>query len=108
MSVTPEEVRQIARLAELSVDEEHLPELAAQMSRIVDYVAQLAEAGGGGAAGGDHAKPFIPGPDAVKLRPDVVAPQPLEGKVADFAPAFRDGFFLVPKLGAFDTGEETA
>jgi len=106
MSVTPEEVRQIAKLAELSVDEEHLPELAAQMSRIVDYIAQLGEAGGGGA--GDHAKPFIPGPDAIRLREDVVAPQPLEEKISDFAPAFRDGFFVVPKLGAFDAGEETA
>jgi len=100
MSVTPEEVRQIARLAELSVDEEHLPELAAQMSRIVDYIAQLGEIGGG-----DHARTFIPGPDAVKLRPDVVAPAPFEGRIADFAPAFRDGFFLVPKLGAFEGAE---
>ena len=56
----------------------------------------------------DLTRPVIPGPDAVKLRPDVVARQPLEGGIADFAPAFRDGFFLVPKLGAFDTGEETA
>jgi len=102
MSVTPDEVRQIARLAELSVDEDHLPELAAQMSRIVDYIAQLSEV-----SGGEHARPFLPGPDAIRLRADVVAPQPLEGKLSDLAPAFRDGFFLVPKLGAFDeTGED--
>jgi len=101
MSVTPEEVRQIARLAELSVDEEHLPELAAQMSRIVDYIAQLSQV-----SGGENAKPFIPGPDAIRLRADVVAPQPLEGKLSDFAPAFREGFFLVPKLGAFEGAEE--
>jgi aspartyl-tRNA(Asn)/glutamyl-tRNA(Gln) amidotransferase subunit C len=102
MSVTPDEVRQIARLAELSVDEDHLPELAAQMSRIVDYIAQLSEV-----SGGENAKPFLPGPDAIRLRTDVVAPQPLEGKLSDLAPAFRDGFFLVPKLGAFEgAGEE--
>ena len=102
MSVTEEEVRQIARLAELSVDEEHLPELAAQMSRIVDYIAQLSQVPGGG----EHTKPFIPGPDAIALRADVVAPQPLDGKLSDFAPAFREGFFLVPKLGAFEGAEE--
>lgn len=101
MSVTPEEVRQIARLAELSVDEEHVDDLAAQMSRIVDYIAQLSQV-----SGGEHLKPFIPGPDAVRLRADVVAPQPLEGKLSDFAPAFREGFFLVPKLGAFEGAEE--
>jgi len=102
MSITAEEVRQIARLAELSVDDEHLPELAAQMSRIVDYIAQLSQV-----SGGENVKPFIPGPDAIRLRADVVAPQPLEGKLSDFAPAFREGFFLVPKLGAFEgAGEE--
>ncbi|HEX4633413.1 MAG TPA: Asp-tRNA(Asn)/Glu-tRNA(Gln) amidotransferase subunit GatC [Gemmatimonadales bacterium] len=101
MSVTPEEVGQIARLAELSVDEEHLDDLAAQMSRIVDYIAQLSQV-----SGGENLKPFIPGPDAIRLRADVVAPQPLEGKLSDFAPAFREGFFLVPKLGAFEGAEE--
>ena len=103
MSVTPEEVRQIARLAELSVDDEHLPELAHQMSRIVDYIAQLAQV-----PGNEHARPFLPGPDAIRLRPDVVAPQPLEGRLADFAPAFREGFFLGPKLGAFEGAPEDA
>ena len=101
MSVTPEDVGHIARLAELSVAEEHLPELAAQMSRIVDYIAQLSQV-----SGGENAKPFLPGPDAIRLRADVVAPQPLEGKLSDLAPAFRDGFFLVPKLGAFEGPEE--
>lgn len=101
MSVTPEEVRQIARLAELSVDEEHIDDLAAQMSRIVDYIAQLSQV-----SGGENLKPFIPGPDAIRLRADVVAPQPLEGKLSDFAPAFREGFFLVPKLGHFEGAEE--
>ena len=101
MSVTPEEARQIARLAELSVDEEHVDDLAAQMSRIVDYIAQLSQV-----SGGENLKPFIPGPDAVRLRPDVVAPQPIEGKLSDFAPAFREGFFLVPKLGAFEGAAE--
>jgi aspartyl-tRNA(Asn)/glutamyl-tRNA(Gln) amidotransferase subunit C len=103
MSVTPEEVRQIARLAELSVDEEHLPELAAQMSRIVDYIAQISDV-----PGGENARPFIPGPDAIRLRADAVLPQPLDGKLSDFAPAFREGFFLVPKLGAFEGSEEEA
>lgn len=101
MSVTEEEVRRIARLAEMQVDEEQLPELVAQMSRIVDYIAQLAEV-----PAGEHAKPFIPGPDAVRLRVDVVAPWPLAAAPADFAPAFREGFFLVPKLGAFDAVED--
>ncbi|OLC09910.1 MAG: hypothetical protein AUH41_04135 [Gemmatimonadetes bacterium 13_1_40CM_66_11] len=41
MSVSREEVLRIAQLAELDVEEEGLPTLAEQMSRILDYAAQL-------------------------------------------------------------------
>jgi len=41
MSVSREEVLRIAQLAELDVDEEALATLAEQMSRILDYAAQL-------------------------------------------------------------------
>src|SRR5438445_818566 len=43
-----------------------------------------------------------PGPDAVRFRPDEVKPWPLAFGPAELAPAFRDGFFLVPKLGQFE------
>src|SRR5213592_822823 len=41
MSVTRDDVLKIAQLAELDVDEATLPLLAEQMSRILDYVAQI-------------------------------------------------------------------
>jgi len=41
MSVTREEVLRIAQLAELDVAEDQLSALAEQMSRILEYVAQL-------------------------------------------------------------------
>ena len=49
MSVSREEVLRIARLAELDVDEEALPTLAEQMSRILDYAAQLSAVPANGA-----------------------------------------------------------
>ena len=102
MSVTRDEVLKIAQLAELDVDEEALPVLAEQMSRILDYVAQIS-----GVAASEGAKPFIPGPDALRFRPDEVRPAPLAFGPATLAPAFKDGFFLVPKLGQFeDAGPE--
>jgi aspartyl-tRNA(Asn)/glutamyl-tRNA(Gln) amidotransferase subunit C len=97
MSVSTEEVQRIARLAELHVAEADLPGLADQMSRILDYVAQI-----GAVPGTEGVKPFIPGPAASRLRPDEVRPAPLAFGPADMAPAFRDGFFLVPRLSAFD------
>jgi len=100
MSVSRDEVLRIAQLAELEVDEEALPLLSEQMSRILDYVAQLTAV-----AGTESAKPFIPGPDAVRFRPDEVKPIPLAFGPETFAPAFKDGFFLVPKLGQFEDAE---
>jgi len=100
MSVTHDDVLKIARLAELAVSDEALPELAAQMSRILDYVAQI-----NSVPASEGVKPFVPGPDAVRFRPDEVKPAPLAFGPAEFAPAFRDGFFLVPKLSQFEQEE---
>ena len=101
MSVSRDEVQKIARLAELHVDEAALPALTEQMSRILDYVAQIA-----GVAATESAKPFIPGPAAIRFRADTVNPAPLAFEPARMAPAFREGFFLVPRLGAFDASAE--
>lgn len=97
MSVTREEVLRIAQLAELHVDEEQLPALVEQMSRILDYVAQLNQL-----PAGETAKAFLAGPDAARLRPDEVKPIPLARAPADMAPAFKEGYFLVPKLAQFE------
>jgi len=97
MSVGRDDVLRIAQLAEIQVDEEVLPVLAAQMNRILDYVAQL-----NALPAGDAARPFIPGPDAILFRPDEVRPWPLDAEPADLAPAFKAGFFVVPRLGQFE------
>ena len=96
MSVTREEVLRIAQLAELDVDEETLPVLAGQMSRILDYVAQLAAV-----PASEQLRPYVPGPDAIRFRADEVNPAPLAIPPAELAPAFKEGFFVVPKLGQF-------
>jgi aspartyl-tRNA(Asn)/glutamyl-tRNA(Gln) amidotransferase subunit C len=102
MRVTPDEVRRIAHLAELQVDDEAVPALAEQMSRILDYVAQLSAV-----QPGNGQRPFVPGPDALRLRADEVKPVPLAFGPAKLAPAFRDGFIIVPRLGQFEDDEAT-
>ena len=97
MSVSRDEVLRIARLAELDVDEEALPVLAEQMSRILDYVAQLSTV-----TASESGKPYVPGPDAIRFRPDEVKPWPLAVGPEKIAPAFKEGFFVVPKLGQFE------
>jgi aspartyl-tRNA(Asn)/glutamyl-tRNA(Gln) amidotransferase subunit C len=100
MSVTHDDVLKIARLAELEVSEDALPLLAEQMSRILDYVRQI-----NSVPASEGLRPFVPGPDAVRFRPDEVKPWPLAFGPETLAPAFKDGFFLVPKLGAFEAPE---
>jgi len=97
MSVTRDDVLRIAQLAELEVEEDGLPALVDQMSRILEYIAQLSAA-----TGSNGLRPFVPGPDAIRFRPDEVKPWPLAFGPEKFAPAFKDGFFVVPKLDQFE------
>lgn len=99
MSVTRDEVLHIAHLAELDVAEDALPTLVEQMSRILEYVAQLNRL-----PTGETARPYLAGPDAIKLRPDEIKPWPMAFGPKQLAPAFRDGFFVVPRLEAFGDG----
>ena len=97
MSVSREEVLRIAQLAELDVDDETLATLADQMSRILDYVAQLSAVPANGTV-----KVFVPGPDAIRFRADEVTPSGLAFGPDEFAPDFKEGFFVVPKLGQIE------
>ena len=104
MSVSREEVEKIARLAELRIEDDAVDPLAGQLSRILEYVARLSEV-----PGGETLRPFVAGPDAIRLRPDEVRPWPLAVPPAKVAPAFREGFFAVPRLGQFggaETGDD--
>lgn len=97
MSIGKREVLHVARLAELDVPPAEVEALVAQISRIVDYVAQLDEV-----PAGETAAPFLAGPTATPLRADRPGAVPLAHGPEAIAPEFRDGFFLVPRLGAME------
>ena len=97
MTLDRNAVQRIAELAEIAVTEEELPTLVAQLDRIVDYVAQLE-----GYQGEDDLPAFLPGPSQTPLRPDVVNPVPLTRGPATFAPAWRQGYFVVPRVAGMD------
>jgi len=98
MAVTRRDVEKIAALAELAVEGEAAAELERQLSRILDYVAQLGEVTDDPGVVGDAR--------AARLRRDDVAPDPLRRPPAGFAPSFQGGLFTVPRLGELDRGEE--
>ncbi len=98
MSISRQDVLHVARLAELDLPEAEVERLAAQLTEIVDYVGRLDPAGAD-----DEAQPPV-GPQAARLRQDVVAPIPLAHGPETFAPATVDGFFVVPRLAAMEDG----
>jgi aspartyl-tRNA(Asn)/glutamyl-tRNA(Gln) amidotransferase subunit C len=97
MSISREDVLHVAKLAELAVTEEELRPLTEQLTRIVDFVAQLDEV-----PAGETAPPFLAGPPKVALRADEVAPVPLARPPGEIAPEFIQGLFVVPRLGAME------
>jgi aspartyl-tRNA(Asn)/glutamyl-tRNA(Gln) amidotransferase subunit C len=97
MKIRPEEVRRIAELAEIAVSEDELPALVQQLDRIVGYVAQLDSV-----TADNQVVAFVPGPQHSALREDVVRPTPLEPPPAAMAPAWREGYFTVPRLSAME------
>ena len=97
MTVSAEDLRRMARLAELDLAAAEVDHLTRQLDAIVAYVGQLAAL--------DPETPPAPlavGPPAAPLRPDAVQPTPLAEPLSAFAPDLRDGFFVVPRLSAME------
>ena len=98
MGVTRKDIDKIAALAELGVDDAAAAELEQQLTRILDYVAQLSEVTDDAISAADER--------AARLRRDVVDPDPLSRTPKEIAPAFTEGLFTVPRLGELDRGED--
>jgi aspartyl-tRNA(Asn)/glutamyl-tRNA(Gln) amidotransferase subunit C len=93
MSLTPEEVKQIAFLARLSIEEEHINHYSQDLSGILHLVEQM------NAADTDNVEPMAHPQDAVqRLRDDAVTEINQREKLMANAPLTENGLFLVPKV----------
>ena len=101
MAVTRDDVRHVAALARLGIDDARIPAIAAELSGILAHMDVLAKVNTGavepvtgiGAAG-------------TPLRFDRGDQIPLAVPREAFAPATRDGFFLVPRLATHESAGE--
>ncbi len=92
-TVTPEDVRHVAKLARLAVDESRLAAAAAQLGSILGYIEQINEVDVAGVEPMAHAVPLHN-----VLREDTVEPSlPLERTLQN-APEADGPFFKVPKV----------
>ena len=96
MAVSRDDVRHIAGLARLGVSHDQLDALAGELNGILAHMQALQQADTAAVATAPDARPGMP------LRPDAGPPVPLAHERATFAPAMRDGFFLVPRLATHD------
>ena len=91
MSVSSDDVRHVAALARVGLDESQLPSLVRELNGILEHMDVLQRVN-------ISVVPLTPPNDAAPLRDDADAPMMLSRAREDFAPAARDGFFLVPRL----------
>jgi Asp-tRNA(Asn)/Glu-tRNA(Gln) amidotransferase C subunit len=103
VSVTRGEVDRIAELALLRLQEGEAERLTREMNRILEHADRLrsvagdldARPGDGASEGGEVGTDSLEVLTGVRVRA-AEEPDPLGCGPSDFAPRFKDGFFLVP------------
>ena len=100
MSVTPDDVKHVAALARLGMNDERAREFTVQLNTILSHMDVLARVSTG------RAEPVVGiGAESAPMAPDTGASVPLARPLETIAPAMRDGFFLVPRLASHETTE---
>lgn len=94
MTIDRATVRRIAELARLELDVEEEERLAGDLAGILAHFEEL-EGHDLDAAGGPEDRGLAP-----RLRPDAPGPDELALEPRELAPAWRGGFFEVPRLEA--------
>jgi aspartyl-tRNA(Asn)/glutamyl-tRNA(Gln) amidotransferase subunit C len=93
MSVSPEQVRHIAKLARIAMTDEQIERLAPELNNILGWVEQLGE------VNTDGVEPLTAVIDQkLRLRDDAVTDGNIRDAVLANAPDAQHGFFAVPKV----------
>jgi aspartyl-tRNA(Asn)/glutamyl-tRNA(Gln) amidotransferase subunit C len=90
MDIDRDEARRVAGLAHLEFDDAGLDRMASEMTAILTYIDQLKEIDVEGFEERDAT--------VTPLRDDEPRPTVDHERVAQNAPAWRDGFFVVPQV----------
>ena len=92
MSVTKDDVKKVARLSRIAVEDERLEALAGELNGIIGWIEQLNEVDVEGV------EPMTSVVESVlTMRTDTVTDGDKADQVLANAPKSEDGFFVVPK-----------
>jgi aspartyl-tRNA(Asn)/glutamyl-tRNA(Gln) amidotransferase subunit C len=93
MSLTANDVTQIAHLARLGIDKQDIDSYAKDLSGILDLMTQMSE------LNTDHVDPMAHPMDQVqRLRVDTISEPNNREKFMSIAPQAEAGLYLVPKV----------
>ncbi len=98
MAVTIDDVRHIAALARLGLDDARAAVLVAEMNTILGHMDALSRVD----TSGVH-EAIGAGADGLPLRPDAGPPIAMARSLDAVAPAMRDGFLVVPRLATHES-----
>jgi len=97
MSLSPDDVARIARLARIALAPEESPEVLARLNRVLALVDELRSVDTAGVAPMSHAlEAHLPA--GQRLRPDEVTEPDRRELYQSVAPAVEKGLYLVPKV----------
>jgi aspartyl-tRNA(Asn)/glutamyl-tRNA(Gln) amidotransferase subunit C len=102
MAVTREDVLHIAELARLGIDAARADELTKELSAILAHMEVLSQIDTASVS-----TTIDVGAGGTPLRPDVGVSPLMKGTLESFAPAMRDGFFIVPRLATHEDSSES-
>ena len=93
MALTPEEIRNIAHLARLHIDESEVEHYQQELSRILEFIEQMKQVDVSGIEPMAHPQDVMQ-----RLRIDQVTEKDQREKFQAIAPATDNGLYLVPKV----------
>ena len=103
MAVTHDDVRHVAELARLAVDDDRLEHLVAELNGILGHMDALAQV----STKEVELAAFAPSV-STPVRKDSSGPMQMLAPLSSFAPAVRDGFIIVPRLASHEDSPDRA
>ena len=93
MSLTPDDVRRIARLARIAIEPEDSSRILESLNRVLELVGEMRKVDTAGVEPMAHALDLVQ-----RMRPDEVTEADRRQAYQSVAPAAADGLYLVPKV----------
>ncbi|WP_293395492.1 Asp-tRNA(Asn)/Glu-tRNA(Gln) amidotransferase subunit GatC [Nevskia sp.] len=93
MSLSPEQIRQVAQLARLELNPEQVEPYARQLSNILEMVDRLSSVDTANVSPMAHPLDMVQ-----RLRPDTISETDRRDDYQAIAPETQDGLYLVPKV----------